>query len=95
MSTVDSLPFARSKRSKVLDDSDWIWISNLLESYEGQSISNLAVNFIDFKPPEFIIESHKEALDAIGYNQYGPTDVRVIRLDFEAYRSTAMLWVLP
>ncbi|MCJ1372123.1 hypothetical protein MMC20_003344 [Loxospora ochrophaea] len=59
-------------RIKFVDGNVWEWIHEIAAASPVQPIANLGTGFIEYNPPDFIIDAHKKALNAIKGNQYAP-----------------------
>ncbi|CAG8970651.1 hypothetical protein HYALB_00003405 [Hymenoscyphus albidus] len=56
---------------------DRVWSEDQLRNSAIKPVANLGTGFIEYNPPQFIIDAHKEALEHVEYNQYGPQSVRL------------------
>ncbi|CAG8949626.1 hypothetical protein HYFRA_00007860 [Hymenoscyphus fraxineus] len=62
----------RAERIAQLDNNKWVWFEDQLKNSAIKPVANLGTGFIEYNPPQFIIDAHKEALENVEYNQYGP-----------------------
>ena len=65
-------PINRAKRVKVVDGNVWQWSGAAAAASKIQPVSNLGTGFIEYNPPQFLIDAHQKALQKVECNQYGP-----------------------